>query len=74
MEGIKAYVNKQAYKLTYICTLYSRIYLSFCLLFKTQLNSRGMSVPHKKHIMSPLRSQQVKAIYRFVTMVDGILI
>jgi hypothetical protein len=29
----------------------------------------GLSVPHRKHITSPLRTQQVNAIYRFVTMV-----
>jgi hypothetical protein len=40
-----------------------------CLLFKTQLNSIVMSVPHRKHITSPLRAQQVNEIYRFVTMV-----
>jgi hypothetical protein len=28
----------------------------------------GLSVPHKKHIRSPLRAQQVIAIYRFVTV------
>jgi hypothetical protein len=44
-------------------------YPSFCLLFKTQLNSIGLSLPHRKHITSPLRDQQVSAIYRFVTMV-----
>jgi hypothetical protein len=27
-----------------------------------------MSVPHSKHITSPLRAQQVNAIYVFVTM------
>jgi hypothetical protein len=43
--------------------------LSIVLLFKTQLNSVGLSVPHRKHITSPLRAQQVTAIYRFVTMV-----
>jgi hypothetical protein len=37
--------------------------------FKTQPNSIGLSVPHKKHITSPLRDQQLTAIYRFVTMV-----
>jgi hypothetical protein len=36
-----------------------------CLLFKTQLNSTGLSVPHRKHITSPLLAQQVNAIYRF---------
>jgi hypothetical protein len=44
-------------------------YLSTCLLFKTQFNAVGLSVPHRKHIMSPLRAQPVNAIYRFVTMV-----
>jgi hypothetical protein len=42
---------------------------SSCLSFKTQLNSIGLSVPHRKHITSPLRAQQVNAIYRFVPMV-----
>jgi hypothetical protein len=44
-------------------------YPSSCLLFKTQSNTIGLSVPHKKHITYPLRAQQVNAIYRFVTMV-----
>jgi hypothetical protein len=44
-------------------------YPSSCLLFKTQLNSIGLSVPHRKHITSQLRAQQVNAIYSFVTMV-----
>jgi hypothetical protein len=39
------------------------------LLFKTQLNSIGLSVPHRKHITFPLRTQQVNAINSFVTMV-----
>jgi hypothetical protein len=43
-------------------------YPSSCPLFKTQLNSICLSVPHRKHITSPLRAQQVNAIYRFVTM------
>jgi hypothetical protein len=38
-------------------------------LFKSQLNFVGLSLPHRKHIMSSLRAQQVNAIYRFVTMV-----
>jgi hypothetical protein len=46
-----------------------RHYTLSCLLFKTQLNSIGLSVPHRKHITCPLRAQQVNAIYRFVTMV-----
>jgi hypothetical protein len=45
------------------------LYPSFCLLFKTQLNSIGLSVPHRIHITSPRPTQQVNAIYRFVTMV-----
>jgi hypothetical protein len=40
-----------------------------CLLLKIQLNSIGLSVPHKKHNTSSLRAQQVNTIYRFVTMV-----
>jgi hypothetical protein len=44
-------------------------YTTLGLLFKTQLNSIGLSVIHKKHITSLLRAQQVNAIYRFVTMV-----
>jgi hypothetical protein len=34
-----------------------------------KLNSIGLSVPHRKHITSPLRAQQVNGIHRFVTMV-----
>jgi hypothetical protein len=41
-------------------------YPSSCLLFKTQLNSIGLSVPHRNHITSPLRPQQVNAVYRKV--------
>jgi hypothetical protein len=41
-------------------------YPSSCLLFKTELNSIRLSVPHRKHITSPLRTQQVND--------DGILI
>jgi hypothetical protein len=43
-------------------------YPSSCLLFKTQLNSIGLSAPHGTHITSPLGAQQVNALYRFVTM------
>jgi hypothetical protein len=46
----------------------SEHYPSSCLLFKTQLNSIDLSVPHRKHITPPLQAQQVNAIYRFVTM------
>jgi hypothetical protein len=34
----------------------SEQYPSSCLLFKTQLNSVGLSVPHSKHITSPLQA------------------
>jgi hypothetical protein len=44
-------------------------YPSSCLLFKTELNPVGLSVPHSKNITSPLRAQLVNAIYRFLTMV-----
>jgi hypothetical protein len=37
--------------------------------FKPQLNFIGLSLPHRKHITSPLQAHQVDAIYRFVTMV-----
>jgi hypothetical protein len=36
---------------------------------KLNFNSTGLSVPHRKHITSPLRAQQVNVICRFVTMV-----
>jgi hypothetical protein len=40
------------------------------IIFYLKLNSTlGLSVPHSKHITSPLRAQQVNAICRFVTMV-----
>jgi hypothetical protein len=54
----------------YTCNYHnSGHYPASCLLFQTQLNSIGLSVRHRKLIMSPLRAQQVNAIYRFVTMV-----
>jgi hypothetical protein len=37
----------------------SGYYPSSCLLFKTQLNSIGLSIPQRKHITSPLRAQHV---------------
>jgi hypothetical protein len=42
-----------------------------CLLFKTQLNSTGLSVPHRKHITFPLRAQQINGLW---VCDDGILI
>jgi hypothetical protein len=38
-------------------------------VFYLKLNTIGLSVPHRKHLTSPLRAQQVNSIYRFVTMV-----
>jgi hypothetical protein len=38
------------------------------LVFYLKLNSIDLSIPHRKHVTSPLRAQQVNAIYRFVTM------
>jgi hypothetical protein len=63
----------------FVTTVYQYNYYNFghlpssCLLFKTQLNSIGLSVPHRKHITSPLRAHQVIAIYRFLTMVYYII-
>jgi hypothetical protein len=37
------------------------------------IRSRGLSVHHRKHIISPLWAQQVNAIYRFVTWYINIL-
>jgi hypothetical protein len=37
-------------------------------VFYLKLKSMGLSVPHRKHITSPLRAQQVNVMYRFVTM------
>jgi hypothetical protein len=50
-------------------TGFSGYYPSSWLLFKTQLNSIGLSVPHREHIAPPLQAQQVIGICRFVTMV-----
>jgi hypothetical protein len=33
------------------------------------LRPTGLSVSHRKHITSPLQTQQINAIYRFVTMI-----
>jgi hypothetical protein len=44
-------------------------YPSSCILFKNNLNSIGLSVPHRNHISSPLRVHQVNTVCRFVTMV-----
>jgi hypothetical protein len=47
----------------------SFVSLSLRPVFYLKLNSIHFSVPYKKHSTSPLRAQQVNAIYRFVTMV-----
>jgi hypothetical protein len=47
--------------------IYSPVF--YLKLNSTQLNSIGLSVPHRKHIMYPLRAQEVNAICGFVTMV-----
>jgi hypothetical protein len=71
--------HRQSYNFLYfsLCLLekrkprdFNRIWLfghhpPSCLLFKTQPNSIGLSIPHRKHITSPLRARQVNAIYRF---------
>jgi hypothetical protein len=33
------------------------------ITIKTQLNSMGLSVPHKENITSPLQAQQVNSVY-----------
>jgi hypothetical protein len=38
-------------------------------LYTILINSIGLSVPHRKHITSPLRAQQLNATYRFVAIV-----
>jgi hypothetical protein len=48
--------------------LISGYYPSSCLLFKTQLSSKVLSLPHRKHFKSPLQAQQANAIYMFVMM------
>jgi hypothetical protein len=57
------------YRSVTVVYLNSGHYPSSCLLFKTQLNSIYLSVPHRKHITSPLRAQQFNAIYRSMTIV-----
>jgi hypothetical protein len=73
MSPLRAQQVKAIYRFVTMVYYYnyhnSGHYPSSCLLFKTQINSIGLPVPHRKHIMSLLRAQQVKAIYRFVTMV-----
>jgi hypothetical protein len=46
-------------------------YQSFFYLktLRHRIRSIGLAVPHRKHITSPLRAQQVNAIYRFMAMI-----
>jgi hypothetical protein len=73
-EYIRMNVLKALASIICMCNLHvillsNNTYPSSCLLYKNQLNSIDLSVPHRKHIKSPLRAQQGTAIYRFVTMV-----
>jgi hypothetical protein len=56
-------------KINYFMTITILVLSIALFLFKTQLTSIGLSVPHRKFITSPIRAQQVNAIYRFVAMV-----
>jgi hypothetical protein len=38
-------------------------------VFYLKLYSIGLSVPHRKHVTSPLQAQEVNAVFRFVTTV-----
>jgi hypothetical protein len=69
MKDIVNKIQKIVWMVYYYNYHNSGHYASSCLLLKTRLNSIGLSVPHEKHITSPLRAQQVNAIYSFVTMV-----
>jgi hypothetical protein len=40
-----------------------RWYINMIILFKTQLNYIGLSVPHRKRITPALQAQQINAIY-----------
>jgi hypothetical protein len=40
----------------------------YALINEILIRSVGLSLPDRKHITSPLRTQQVNAIYRFVKM------
>jgi hypothetical protein len=59
---------KNRYSTDVFCNYHNFGHPSSCLLFKTQLNSIGLIVPHRKHITSLLRVHEVNAIYRSVTM------
>jgi hypothetical protein len=41
-----------------------------CLLFKTQINCIGLTVPNMKHITSLLRTRQLNRIFRFMTRIN----
>jgi hypothetical protein len=44
------------------------------LSYGTFANSIGLTIPHRKHIMSPLQNQQVNAICRFVAWYINLII
>jgi hypothetical protein len=60
----RCYIN---ISITILDIIYRPVF--YLKLNSTQLNFISLSVSHRKHITSPLRSQQINAIYRFVTMV-----
>jgi hypothetical protein len=66
VHGFKFEYSRLKYSaLTTNCFAFSRTVYNIYLYIR----SITLAVPHKKHITSPLRAQQVNAIYRFVTMV-----
>jgi hypothetical protein len=62
---IYIYIQTHTYNIKTTITILDIIHRP---VFYLKLNSIGLSVPDRKHITSLLRSQQVNAIYRFVTM------
>jgi hypothetical protein len=60
MSPLRAQQVNAIYRFVTMVYLYnyhnSGHYPSSYLLFKTELNSIGLSVPHRKHIASPLRA------------------
>jgi hypothetical protein len=76
ISGREFTVTKQNFQQFCCCNLvYNISYLTVTILdiiyrpvFYLKLSSIGFSIPHRKHITSPLLAQQVNAIYRFVTM------
>jgi hypothetical protein len=68
LESEMLYVN-QIYRFLKIILITITILDITYLLFKTKLNSIGLSVRHRKYtIMIPLRPQYFNVIYRFVAI------